>query len=185
MACVGRLYRLQIDPAPARVTGGMKYRKLPQLRRSGGADRKLVVTGSMYVPSDSFGGLSPERKAANALRNLFTFIAARVILAQLEGSGRGGLGSYDVDACTLLTDCLQNVPLKDGDEWVDHLLKRNSILAYRLMEVRDAYCNEEFEWDTLKRLAAKDTKEANLRLLRNFAAKSLTKVASEEPSASE
>lgn len=35
--------------------------------------------GKMYVPSDSFGGLSPERKASNALRTLFTFVAVRVV----------------------------------------------------------------------------------------------------------
>ena len=40
--------------------------------------------------SDSFGGRSPERVASDALRTLFTFAAAKIILAQLEGSGRGG-----------------------------------------------------------------------------------------------
>lgn len=29
------------------------------------------------VPSDSFGGRSPERKAADALRNFFTFAAVK------------------------------------------------------------------------------------------------------------
>ena len=45
--------------------------------------------------SDSFGGRSPERVASDALRTLFTFAAAKIILAQLEGSGRGGLAAYD------------------------------------------------------------------------------------------
>jgi hypothetical protein len=31
----------------------------------------------MEVPSDSFGGQSPERKAATALRTLFTFCAVK------------------------------------------------------------------------------------------------------------
>ena len=44
---------------------------------------------------DSFGGRSPERVASDALRTLFTFAAAKIILAQLEGSGRGGLAAYD------------------------------------------------------------------------------------------
>ena len=49
----------------------------------------------IHVPSDSFGGLSPERKASEALRRLLTFAACRIILAQLEGSGRGDLASYN------------------------------------------------------------------------------------------
>lgn len=53
------------------------------------------LAARVHVPSDSFGGLSPERKAAEPLRRLFTFAAARIILAQLEGSGRGDLASYN------------------------------------------------------------------------------------------
>ena len=47
------------------------------------------------LPKNSFGGRSPERVASDALRTLFTFAAAKIILAQLEGSGRGGLAAYD------------------------------------------------------------------------------------------
>ena len=41
------------------------------------------------------------------------------------------------------------------------------------MEVREAYCREDFEWDQLQRLAIKDTKEANVRLMRSSAVASL------------
>jgi hypothetical protein len=50
---------------------------------------------SSNSPKNSFGGRSPERVASDALRTLFTFAAAKIILAQLEGSGRGGLAAYD------------------------------------------------------------------------------------------
>jgi hypothetical protein len=39
--------------------------------------RVVALEGGMYVPNDSFGGVSPERKAADALRQLFTFVAVR------------------------------------------------------------------------------------------------------------
>jgi hypothetical protein len=36
----------------------------------------------MHVPADAFGGMSPEYKAAGALKNLFTMVAIRVVMAQ-------------------------------------------------------------------------------------------------------
>lgn len=39
--------------------------------------------------------------------------------------------------------------------------------------MRDAYCADSFEWDQLQRLAIKDTKAANLRLMRKAATASL------------
>ena len=42
------------------------------------------------------------------------------------------------------------------------------------MEVRAAYCEEDFEFDQLERLAKKGMKEANIKLMRSSAAASLT-----------
>jgi len=39
----------------------------------------------MHVPTDAFGGKTPEQKAGQALVNLFTMTAVRVILAQVRG----------------------------------------------------------------------------------------------------
>lgn len=131
----------------------------------------------MYVPSDSFGGISPEQKAANHLRALFTFVACKVILAQLEGSGRGALGSYNAAAYQVLSQQLQAggaaAISRDADAWLEGLLDKDPALALRVIEVRDAYCRDNFEWDQLQRLAARDTKEANLRLMRKAAGASL------------
>ncbi|BDA42871.1 Chaperonin-like RBCX protein 1, chloroplastic [Coccomyxa sp. Obi] len=123
----------------------------------------------MYVPSDSFGGKSPEKKASDLLRTLFTFCAAKIVMAQLEGSGRGGLGSYNTGAYQDLTDFLHAHPMRDGDTWLELLLKKNEMLALRVLEVRKAYCEEDFEWDICRQVAAKDMHEANVRLLRSRA----------------
>jgi len=45
--------------------------------------------------------------------------------------------------------------------------------ALRIMDVRDAYAREDFEWDQLQRLAVQGTKEANVRLMRSSATASL------------
>ena len=75
--------------AAARV-GGSRPPLRPEAaggRRPGrrGGPRVVVVRASgefdgsdLYVPSDVLGGPAPEEKAANALVNLFTFIAVKV-----------------------------------------------------------------------------------------------------------
>eukprot|EP00877_Chromochloris_zofingiensis_P007521 jgi/Chrzof1/3021/Cz12g08150.t1 len=127
----------------------------------------------MFVPSDSFGGVSPEKKAANHLRTLFTFVAVKVILAQLEGSGRGSLAAYNQQSYQMLSDQLSKVSFKDGDDWVEQLMQHDPHLALRVMEVRDAYCREDFEWDQLRKVALRDMKDANVKLMRKSAVASL------------
>jgi hypothetical protein len=55
--------------------------------------------------------------------------ARRVVLAQLEGSGRGNLASYNKEHSDLLLRLLQEVPFKDGDDWLQVLLQENSMLG--------------------------------------------------------
>lgn len=121
------------------------------------------------MPSDGFGGMSPEKKASEHLRALFTFVAAKVVLAQLEGSGRGSNAAYDYKAFKDLSETLQSVPIKDAEQWLGVLMARNSMLAVRIMEVRAAYTAEDFEWHTLQRIANRDMAAANERLLRKHA----------------
>jgi hypothetical protein len=84
----------------------------------------------------SFGGVSPERAGSRALRNLFTFIAARIVLSQLEGSGRGSLAAYDAAAYNDLLDFLQTEKMVDCDEWLAQLKRKNSGLGKcQLVEV--------------------------------------------------
>lgn len=43
------------------------------------------------------------------------------------------------------------------------------------MEVRAAYCAEDFEWPQLQRLAAEDVRAANVRLMRRYAESNFTR----------
>eukprot|EP00878_Enallax_costatus_P023118 GHUV01024579.1.p1 GENE.GHUV01024579.1~~GHUV01024579.1.p1 ORF type:complete len:252 (+),score=93.28 GHUV01024579.1:100-855(+) len=144
-------------------------------RRSLGFRRARVSVRrhGMYVPSDSFGGVSPERKASEALEKLFTFISAKIILAQLEGSGRGALAAYNQEQYTTLFSHLQDVPLGDPDQWLEQLMRKDKALALRVMEVRAAYSKEDFEWDQLQRLSVESIKRSNLQLMRKAATASL------------
>ena len=60
---------------------------------------------------------------------MFFYTLCRIVLAQLEGSGRGALGSYNAQAYTDLSSFVQENPLKDGDEWLGLLMKRNEMLG--------------------------------------------------------
>ncbi|CAH1439957.1 unnamed protein product [Lactuca virosa] len=115
----------------------------------------------MYVPG--FGEASPEAKAAKNLHNLFTYVAVRVVNAQLE--------SYNTEAHKELTEFMEKHSLNDGDKFCAALMRessRHKTLAMRILEVRSAYCKKDFEWDNLERLAKKMADESNTRLMRDY-----------------
>ncbi|KAL4562519.1 hypothetical protein LXL04_034726 [Taraxacum kok-saghyz] len=115
----------------------------------------------MYVPG--FGEASPEAKAAKNLHNFFTYVAVRVVKAQLE--------SYNTEAHEELTEFLERHSLNDGDKFCAALMRessRHKSLAMRILEVRSAYCKRDFEWDNLQRLAKKMADESNTRLMRDY-----------------
>jgi hypothetical protein len=48
------------------------------------------------------------------------------------------------------------------------------------MEVRKAYCQEDFEWDICRRVSGRDVHEANVRLMRGRAEEAFLRVSSEQ-----
>ncbi|XP_068655053.1 chaperonin-like RBCX protein 1, chloroplastic isoform X2 [Aristolochia californica] len=100
----------------------------------------------MYVPG--FGEGSPEAKAAINLHDFFTFLAVKIVLAQLE--------SYNPEAYEDLMEFISRNSLKNGDKFLANLMResaRHKTLALRILEVRSAYCKKDFEWDNLKKLS--------------------------------
>lgn len=61
-------------------------------------------------------------------------------MAQLEGSGRGGLGSYNTEAFQDLTLFLQEHPMRDGDAWLELLLKKNEMLGVQDLHTAQTFC---------------------------------------------
>ncbi|KVI01107.1 Chaperonin-like RbcX [Cynara cardunculus var. scolymus] len=113
----------------------------------------LLNCQKMYVPG--FGEASPEAKAAKNLHNFFTYVAVRIVTAQLEE----------------LMEFLETHSLNDGDKFCAELMRESSrhrSLAMRILEVRSAYCKRDFEWDNLERLAKKMADESNTRLMRDY-----------------
>ncbi|KAK3021937.1 hypothetical protein RJ639_046136 [Escallonia herrerae] len=121
----------------------------------------------MYVPG--FGEASPEAKAARNLHNFFTYIAVRIVTAQLEFLMTEQ--SYNTEAYKELMEFMNTHSLNDGDQFCANLMRespRHKSLAMRILEVRSAYCKNDFEWDNLNRLASKMADESNTRLMRDY-----------------
>ncbi|CBI23195.3 chaperonin-like RBCX protein 1, chloroplastic [Vitis vinifera] len=115
----------------------------------------------MYVAG--FGEASPEAKAAKNIHNFFTYIAVRIVTAQLQ--------SYNPEAYEELMEFLSRHSLSDGDKFCSDLMRESSRhkgLALRILEVRSAYCKNDFEWDNLKRLAFKMVDESNTGIMRDY-----------------
>jgi hypothetical protein len=128
----------------------------------------------MFVPADGFGGERPETKGAAALSRLFTFVAIRIVQAQLEGLGNDGgfapqstgmSGDVESPGYDALRRTMDEVPLGDGDSWIEALMARDSALALRLMSVREAY-TKDFDWQLLAGLTEKRVADGNTRLMR-------------------
>lgn len=69
----------------------------------------------MFVPG--FGEASPEAKAANNLHNFFTYIAVKIVTAQLE--------SYNPEAYEELMEFLSRHALNDGDKFCADLMRES------------------------------------------------------------
>lgn len=52
-----------------------------------------------------------------------------MVISQLEGMGRGNLAAYNAENIALLHEMLEKQPLKDGDEWLAQLMRRNKMLG--------------------------------------------------------
>ncbi|CAJ1962556.1 unnamed protein product [Sphenostylis stenocarpa] len=144
---------------PATPRSNKAYPFWPCKRRSSQPTR--LHCNKMYVPG--FGEASPEAKAAKNLHNFFTYVAVKIVAAQLE--------SYNPEAYEELIEFLGRHSLNDGDKFCASMFRessRHKNLALRIMEVRSAYCKNDFEWDNLKRLAFKMVTESNTRLMTEY-----------------
>ena len=53
----------------------------------------------------------------------------RVVMSQLSGGGRGDIGSYNAEQYAALMTLLEEKPMKDGDEWLSTMMRRNKMLG--------------------------------------------------------
>mmetsp|Transcript_10162 Transcript_10162/g.19240 ORF Transcript_10162/g.19240 Transcript_10162/m.19240 type:complete len:152 (-) Transcript_10162:729-1184(-) len=74
---------------------------------------RLAPWSKMYVPTDSFGGMSPEHVASNVLKKLHIHASVEVI-GKLEASGAKCL---EPGAHSTLTALLKRAPVTNADQY--------------------------------------------------------------------
>jgi hypothetical protein len=130
---------------------------------------------AQFVPADGLRGESPEAKGAAALARLFTYVAIRIVQAQLEGLGNdggfapqatGARGDIEAPSYDALRRAMEDVPLGDGDTWLEALMGTDAPLAARIMAVRAAYAGSDFDYERLAALTAARISAGNTRLMR-------------------
>jgi hypothetical protein len=164
--------------APARAAPPASRRQRTAAAAAG-ADNSSRGSGErppkQFVPADGMGGESPEAKGAAALARLFTYVAIRVVQAQLEGLGNdggfapqatGASGDVEAPPYDALRRAMEEIPLGDGDSWLEALMGTDAALAARVMQVRAAYADADFDWERLQALTATRISAGNTRLMR-------------------
>ncbi|KAL9258478.1 Chaperonin-like RBCX protein 1, chloroplastic-like protein [Drosera capensis] len=148
-------------PKPSMITGSSSPSLFGPCKQRVYARSTRLHCNKMFVPG--FGEASPESKAASNMHHFFTYVAVKIVSAQLE--------SYNPEAYKDLMDFLDKHSLNDGDKFCASLMRespQHKALALRILEVRSEYCQKDFEWDNLQRLAIKMVKESNTRLMRDY-----------------
>jgi hypothetical protein len=133
--------------------------------------------GRMHVPTDAFGGMSPEFKAASALKTLFTMVAVRIVLAQ-EEEGYDNEGGGGTPTSIALGKFLEENPLRDGNEWLQKMLECEQtelrLIALRLIEVRRAYAESQFDFNEVRSTARLEIEKDNDKLMVDYMKQSLS-----------
>ena len=142
--------------------------------RRAASTRRRACEAKMHVPSDCFQGMSPEVKASQALKNLFTMVAVRVVLAQEEGYDNEGAGT---ELSKALANFLHENPLRDGNEWLRQMFSHEDtemrLLALRLLEVRKAYADGEFDFESVQKVAIEELTKDNDQLMSDYVKRSM------------
>ena len=165
-SCASRAAIVTPRRAPA-----LRLRARPSRR----ASRRSLATPSakLFYDANALGGDSAELKGAQTMRRLFTFVAIRVVQGHIEGLGNDGGFAPQATGLDGTSDCpdyddlrwhMENVELGDGDSWISALMKKNPVVALRVLEARKAYC-EEFDYDLLRDCVAEVISEGNVRLM--------------------
>jgi hypothetical protein len=122
--------------------------------------------------------VTPERKAALALGNLFTMAATRVILDQFTGT------RHRSPVYNKMVDFLAANPLRDGNEWLAKLMRDPDndlrVTALRIIETRRVFAETEFNWEICQRVATEETEEDTLEITKAFLTSTLSAGPAEE-----
>ncbi|KAF9587562.1 hypothetical protein IFM89_004020 [Coptis chinensis] len=100
----------------------------PCKRRTSSCQPTPLRCHKMFVPG--FGEASPEAKAAKNLHGFFTYVAVKIVVAQLEEPETNvcylAEQSYNPEAYEELMEFLSKNSLNDGDQFCANLMRESS-----------------------------------------------------------
>jgi len=117
------------------------------------------------------------------MKRLFTFAAIRIVQAQLEGLGNdGGFtpqatgwdGKVESPIYNDLRKGMEEIPLGDGDQWLEKMMTVNPSLSLRIMETRQCYTSE-FDWRQLRSIVEEEITAHNTEMMRKHMQLSMDK----------
>ena len=130
----------------------------------------------MHVPSDAFQGRSPEIAARDALKRLFTAVAARATLAEtLEREGAEG------ETYGALRRYMDENPIgRDANDWLEGLMARDDAgsraAGLIVLEARETFANEVFSFEEVREMVEKAVTEENDKLMADYVKRMLPKM---------
>ena len=141
------------------------------------ARRRAGRPGRMHVPSDAFQGRSPEIAARDALKRLFTAVAARATLAEtLEREGAEGETYRGAEERTWTR-------IRSGGTrtigWRGLMARDDAgsrAAGLRVLEARETFANEVFSFEEVREMVAKAVTEENDKLMADYVKRMLPKM---------
>eukprot|EP00241_Pyramimonas_parkeae_P007649 CAMPEP_0114246886 /NCGR_PEP_ID=MMETSP0058-20121206/12717_1 /TAXON_ID=36894 /ORGANISM="Pyramimonas parkeae, CCMP726" /LENGTH=149 /DNA_ID=CAMNT_0001360133 /DNA_START=382 /DNA_END=831 /DNA_ORIENTATION=+ len=124
----------------------------------------------MYVPTDSFGGMSPEHVASNVLKKLHIHASVEVI-GKLEASGAKCL---EPGAHSTLTALLKRAPVTNADHWLEDLMGKKdeggalSSATRVMLDVRQKFAHENFDWNMMQQITRAGLEEESSTLMKEY-----------------
>ena len=130
--------------------------------------------GRMHVPTDAFGGMSPEYKAASALKNLFTMVAVQVVLAQEQGYDNEG-GAM-TETYRGLQDYLAANPLRDGNKWLEEMMHEDNNMRLTACATIGSLASSEsqFDFGGMLKLHVEELTKENDKLMADYVKDSMS-----------
>jgi len=106
------------------------------------------------------------------MSRLCTWAAARDVLDGMSGIGNEGDLALAPHATRMaespdyaaLVNCIENVPLRDPDEWVQTLYTSCPSVGLRVLKMREEYLLNRLDWSRIQELTVDMVTDGNLRL---------------------
>jgi len=155
--------------------------RVPRQRWSAGpVARGLCVPpqAKMYVPTDGFGGMSPEHVVSNVVKKVCIHASVKVVTKLEEVQKIEPPQGGDPTMTDTLSIFLAEKPVGNTDDWLRDIMQRNErpldMATTKLLSVREQFAEENFNWTLMEQLALSQLQEESSKLMSEYMMSSMT-----------